>query len=53
MSEANREQVSLLLTTISDNILDSIASQRGLTLSRVEELADNLELNTAAQLFGK
>ena len=47
MSEANREQVSLLLTTISDNILDSIASQRGLTLSRVEELADNLELNTA------
>ena len=48
MSEANREQVSLLLTTISDNILDSIASQRGLTLSRVEELADNLEVNTAA-----
>ena len=48
MSEANREQVSLLLTTISDNILDSIASQRGLTLSRVEELANNLELNTAA-----
>ena len=47
MSEANREQVSLLLTTISDNILDSIASQRGLTLSKVEELADNLELNTA------
>ena len=48
MSKANREQISLLLTTISDNILDSIASQRGLTLSRVEELADNLELNTAA-----
>ena len=47
MSKANREQISLLLTTISDNILDSIASQRGLTLSRVEELADNLELNTA------
>jgi protease-4 len=48
MSKENREQISLLLTTISDNILDSIASQRGLTLSRVEELADNLELNTAA-----
>ena len=48
MSKANREQISLLLTTISDNILDSIASQRGLTLSGVEELADNLELNTAA-----
>ena len=47
MSKANREQISLLLTTISDNILDSIASQRRLTLSRVEELADNLELNTA------
>ena len=48
MSKENREQISLLLTTISDNILDSIASQRGLTISRVEELADNLELNTAA-----
>ena len=48
MSKENREQISLLLTTISDNILDSIASQRGLTLSKVEELADNLELNTAA-----
>ena len=48
MSKANREQISLLLTTISDNILDSIASQRGLTLSKVEKLADNLELNTAA-----
>ncbi len=48
MSKANREQISLLLTTISNNILDSIASQRGLTLSRVEKLADNLELNTAA-----
>lgn len=48
MSKANREQISLLLTTISDNILDSIASQRGLTLSRVEKLADNLDLNTAA-----
>jgi len=47
MSKENREQISLLLTTISDNILDSIASQRGLTLSRVEELSDNLELNTA------
>ena len=51
MSKENREQISLLLTTISDNILDSIASQRGLTLSRVEELADNLELNTAQKCF--
>ena len=48
MSKENREQISLLLTTISDNILDSIASQRGLTLSKVEELANNLGLNTAA-----
>ena len=48
MSKENREHISLLLTTISDNILDSIASQRGLSLGRVEELADNLELNTAA-----
>ena len=51
MSKENREQISLLLTTISDNILDSIASQRGLTLSKVEELADNLELNTAQKCF--
>ena len=51
MSKENREQIYLLLTTISDNILDSIASQRGLTLSRVEELADNLELNTAQKCF--
>ena len=49
MSKANREQISLLLTTISDNILDSIASQRGLTLSRVEALANNLEINTATK----
>jgi len=51
MSKENREQISLLLTTISDNILDSIASQRGITLSKVEELADNLELNTAQKCF--
>ena len=49
MSKENREQISLLLTTISDNILDSIASQRGITLSKVEELANNLEINTATK----
>jgi protease-4 len=47
MSKANREQISLLLTTISDNILDSIASQRGKTLAQIEELANKLELNSA------
>ncbi len=47
MSRSNREQISLLLSTISDNIMDSIASQRGLTLSKVEELANKLELTTA------
>ena len=47
MSKANREQISLLLTTISDNILDSIASQRGKTLAQVEEMANKLELNTS------
>ena len=47
MSRANREQISLLLSTIADNIFDSIASQRGMTLAQVEELADKLELNTA------
>ena len=34
MSQANREQISLLLSTISDNILDSIASQRNMTLKQ-------------------
>lgn len=47
MSKANREQISLLLRTISDNILDSIASQRGKTLAQVEEMANKLELNTS------
>ncbi|MBR74056.1 MAG: signal peptide peptidase SppA [Dehalococcoidaceae bacterium] len=47
MSKANREQISLLLTTISDNILDSIASQRGKTLAEIEGLAKKLELNTS------
>ncbi len=47
MSKANREQISLLLSTISDNIMDSIASQRGMTLTQVEELANKLELNTS------
>ena len=47
MSKANREQISLLLRTMSDNILDSIASQRGKTLAQVEEMANKLELNTS------
>jgi protease-4 len=47
MSKENREQISLLLSTIADNIFDSIASQRGITLRKVEELANKLELNTA------
>ncbi|MEE2700281.1 MAG: signal peptide peptidase SppA [Bacteroidota bacterium] len=47
MSKANRDQISLLLSTISDNILDSIASQRGITLVQVEEFANKLTLNNA------
>ena len=47
MSKANREQISLLLGTIADNILDSIASQRGQSLTQVEKIANNLEVNTA------
>ena len=32
MSVANREQMQLLLNSFADNIMDSIANQRGLTL---------------------
>ena len=47
MSDANREQISLLVNTIANNIMDSIASQRSITLSQLEKLANKLELNTS------
>ena len=47
MSPANREQMQLLLNSFADNIMDSIASQRGLTLSEVQNHANNLSLENA------
>jgi len=47
MSDANREQMQLLLNSFADNIMDSIANQRGLTLVKVQQHANNLSLENA------
>ena len=47
MSKENREQIQLLLNSVADNIMDSIANQRGLTLSEIQKHADNLSLENA------
>ncbi len=47
MSDANREQMQLLLNSFADNIMDSIANQRDLTLAEVEHHINNLSLEDA------
>ena len=47
MSISNREQMQLLLNSFNDNIMDSIANQRGLTLTEVQKHANNLALENA------
>ena len=47
MSVANREQMQLLLNSIADNIMDSIANQRGLTLIELQQHANTLILENA------
>jgi len=47
MSDANREQMQLLLNSFADNIMDSIANQRGLTLKEVQQHANTLSLENA------
>ena len=47
MSSENREQMTLLLNSISNNIMDSIASQRGFSLAKIKEHANNLSLENA------
>ena len=47
MSLANREQMQLLLNSFADNIMDSIANQRGLTLTQVQKHANTLILENA------
>tara|TARA_X000000368_G_scaffold4387_1_gene3335 strand:+ start:7377 stop:9131 length:1755 start_codon:yes stop_codon:yes gene_type:complete len=46
MSPANRKQMTLFLNSIADNIMDSIASQRGFTLSEIQGHANNLSLES-------
>ncbi len=47
ISVANREQMQLLLNSFADNIMDSIANQRGLTLTEVQQHANTLILENA------
>ena len=47
MSNSNREQLKLLLNSINDNILDSIASQRNISLSKMHKDANQLKLSSA------
>lgn len=47
MSTENREQIALLISSISNNILDSIAHQRNIPLEQLEDMINHLEINTA------
>ena len=47
MSDANREQMQLLLNSFADNLFDSIASQRGMALSDIHNHANHLSLENA------
>ncbi len=45
MSKDNRKQMKYLLSAFSNNIMDSIANQRRITLTQIENDANNLNLN--------
>lgn len=47
MSSENRIQLKLMLNSLNDNIMDSIASQRNLSLEKVQKDADQLKLTSA------
>ncbi len=47
MSSENKEQMTALLNSFADNIMDSIANQRNINLSKVQKDADNLNLEDA------
>ena len=47
MSLSNRKQMTLILNSIAENVLDSIASQRGLSLSEIQKHANNISLESA------
>ena len=47
MSEANREQMSVLLNSIWGKIIESLSESRGISIADLNNTANNLELNTA------
>ncbi|MCR4849002.1 MAG: signal peptide peptidase SppA [Bacteroidales bacterium] len=49
MSEANREQMEKLLGTVWGEILQGISESRGISVEKLNELADKLELLTDAK----
>ena len=49
MSEANREQMEKLLGTVWGEILQGISESRGISVEKLNEIADNLELMTDAR----
>ena len=51
MSAENREQTRLFLNSIADNIMDSIAAQRGISLLDVQRHANELSLENAKSCY--
>ena len=47
MSSSNREQLKLMLNSINDNIIDSIASQRNISSTKIQQDANQLKLSSA------
>ena len=49
MSEANREQMEKLLGTVWGEILQGISQSRNISVDKLNQIADNLELMTSAE----
>ncbi len=47
ISEANKEQLQTMINSIWGKLLMSISESRGISIDKLNEIADNLELNTA------
>ena len=47
MSNSNRKQLKLLLNSVNNNIIDSIASQRGISKIKIHKDANQLKLSSA------
>ena len=47
MSDSNRKQLKLLLKSVNNNIIDSIASQRGISKIKIHKDANQLKLSSA------